>query len=343
MLFNLGHNEVLGLDIGSSSVKIIQLSKDNTGYSVIAGGIVDIEPGQDDPNRKIINTIKATRKCLELTSAQTKFAVCSVCGPEVAIRDFEFPYLPPEEIEGAVLLEASQVCPFNTRDNHVDYQQVPNDNDKISGYLVAATNLVVQNKMQLAQEASLECVLMDADGLALLNCFGTQEKPQPGKTVAILNVGSSYTTLAIMGDNGLPFIRDMACAGDDIINQIANEKNVPEETIKNILCGEAETEQIELRASLERACNKLIVDVTQTSHYYKAEERPAVIEKIFVSGGFALVNGFVELLNDRLPTEVVLWNPFEKIRCKAGQWYRRVLESRGPAMAVATGLAMRSI
>ncbi len=339
MVFNFKQNEVLGLDIGSSTVKIIQLIKDSSGYAVTAAGIVDISPSEGD---KVLSTVKAIRTCFELTGIQTKFAVCNVCGPEVAVREFEFPTLPPEEIEGAILLEASQVCPFNIQDGTVDYQLIPKSEDKTSGVLVAATNFIVQNKRQLVQEASLDCVLMDVDGLAILNCFGAYQKPQAGQTIALLNVGSSFTTLAIMRDNGLPFIRDLDYAGDDIIEQIATEKNISTETVKKILCGESVTEQTELHDSLERACNKLIIDITQTSHYYKAEEKPAVVERIFVCGGFALVKGFVELLNNRLPAEAVLWNPFETIRCKAGQWSRRMLESRGPAMAVAAGLAMRS-
>jgi len=340
MVFNFRQNEVLGLDIGSSTVKVIQLSKDSSGYVVIAAGIVDISSDQSD---KALNVVRAISKCLELTGVQTKFAVCSVCGTEVAVRDFEFPYLPPEETEGAVLLEASQVCPFNIQDGCIDYQSIPKDDDKTSGVLVAATNAIMKSKTQLVQEASLECALMDVDGLALLNCFSAYQKPQAGQTIAILNVGSSFTTLAIMRENGLPFIRDLAYAGDDIIEQIAAEKNLQAETVKRILCGESITEQIDLRESLEKACNKLIIDVTKTSHYYKAEEKPAVVEKIFVCGGFAQVKGFVELLNNRLPAEAVLWNPFEKIRCKTGQWSRGILESRGPAMAIAAGLAMRSI
>ena len=342
MVFNFKQNEVIGLDVGSSSVKMVQLCKDNTGYAVTSAGIIDIMASGDDPNLKVNNTIKAIRKCLEATGSQTRFAVCSVCGPEVAVRDFEFPILPAEEIGGAVFLEASQVCPFSTKDGTVDYQLIPKNEETINGVLVAATNLIVQSKKELAEEASMECVLMDVDGLALLNCFSAYEEPKPGQTIAILKVGSSSTTLAIMRDNGLPFIRDMDYAGDDIIKHIADEKNVAPGGIGKILCGESEKEQLELRDNLARACNKLIIDVTKTSHYYKAEEKPAVVDKIYVCGGFAMVNGFVELLNERLPAEAVLWNPFEKIRCNAGNWCKRVLEKHGPALAVATGLAMRS-
>lgn len=358
--FNFRQPEVLGLDIGSSTVKIIQLCKDSNGYSVTAAGIADIEttavsaaPGETDTpasseyirNEQRLNTVRAIRKCLEPMGVQTKLAVCSVCGPEVAVRDFEFPLLPPNEIEGAVLLEASQVCPFNTQDGTVDYQLIPYNDEKTTGVLVATTNAVIQNKIQLVQESSLECALMDVDGLALLNCFSAYEQPRAGQTVAILNVGSSSTTLAIMGDNEVPFIRDMAYAGNDIIKNIAEETGMSAEKVKKILYGRPESEQTEpsqLHDSLERACNKLIVDVTKTSHYYKAEEKPAVVDKIFVCGGFAMVRGFIELLNTRLPAEAVLWNPFDKIGCKAGLWHQHILEKSGPAMAIAVGLATRS-
>src|SRR3972149_8090121 len=153
MVFNLRQTEVLGLDIGSSTVKIIQLSKDSSGYAVIAAGIIDISQDQID---KELNTVRAIGKCLELTGVQTKFAVCSVCGTEVAVRDFEFPSLPPGEIEGAVLLEASQVCPFNIQDGRIDYQSIPKGDNKTCGVLVAATNAIIKSKIQLVQEATLD-------------------------------------------------------------------------------------------------------------------------------------------------------------------------------------------
>jgi Tfp pilus assembly PilM family ATPase len=93
---------------------------------------------------------------------------------------------------------------------------------------------------------------------------------------------------------------------------------------------------------LEKYCRKLIVDVTETLRYYTAQEKSAVVEKIFVCG-FTPVKGFVELLDSRLPARTVLWNPFDKIPCDGDQNCRDVLKKNGPAMAVAAGLAMRSI
>ena len=359
------HNEPFGLDIGSSEVKLIQMRKNGNGYTVTAAGIVDIAAGEDSKNRGEINTVRAICECLKSAGIQTRLAVCSVCGPEVAVRHFKFPPLPPKEIEGAVLLEAAQVCPFNVHDGPVDYQLIPNGEDSVSGILVAATNKLIKSKVQLAKNASLDCVLMDVDGLALLNCLSEYEKgpnvksktPEPSAplmaktsdgagrtTTAILNVGGAYTTLAIMGEN-MPFIRDMAYASNDIVRQIAVENDISTERTWKILFGREDPTEppITLGDSLEKACQKPIADVTETLRYYTAQEKSAIVEKIFVCGDFAPVEGFVELLDSRLPAKASVWNPFDKIRCDAGRLCEDTLAKRGPAMAVAAGLAMREI
>lgn len=340
-MFNLTKTEVLGLDIGSSAVKLVRLRKDDAGFAVIAAGIAEIAAGEDCDRTK--ETIGAIRKCFKSSRVETRLAVCSIRGPEVAVRDFEFPSLSTEEIEGAVLLEASQICPFNVANGAVDYRLIPNGDDKTRGILVAATETLIESKVQLAKEAGLKCVLMDVDGLALLNCFKGLDHESERSTAAILNVGGSNTTVAIMGSNGRPIIRDMTYAGDDIIEQLASAKGVSMEEARGLLFDDSTAASKELHDSFEKASQKLIVDVTETLRYYVAQEQLKPVEKIYVCGGFALTQGFVELLNRRLAAEAVLWNPFEKIRCDGGQQCRDILETRGPALAVAAGLAMRSI
>jgi len=345
-LLNLKKTQVLGLDIGSSTVKIVQLRKNGDGFAVTAAGIANIADGTEtNENHKEVNTVRAISECVQSAGIQTPLAACSVCGPEVAVRYFKFPSLLPEEIEGAVLLEAAQVCPFNVDDGAVDYQLMPDAEDSVCGVLVAATNKLIKRKSHLAEEACLNNVLMDVDGLALLNCLSEYEETKAGRTTAILNVGGSFTNLAIMGGNSLPFIRDIAYAGETIVKEIAAEKGVPPETVSRILsgCEDSSGTQLEIGDSLEKACRKLIVDVTETLRYYATQEKSAIVEKIFVCGGFALVKGFVELLDEQLPATVALWNPFDKIGCEAGRKCGDVLQKNGPAMVVAAGLAMRSI
>lgn len=348
--FKFAQPEVLGLDIGSSEVKLVQLRKSDSEYSVTAAGTAAVEGAEDDPRPSQTTTVNAIRKCVESAGAGTQMAVCGISGPEAAVRYFNFPALPPEEVKGAVLLEAAQVCPFNIDDSAVDYQIVSQGDSGVRGVLVAATNELIRRKKELAQNAALKCVLMDIDGLALLNCFNgfnmaKEDQHQTPQATAILNVGDSYTTLAIMGDNGLPYIRDITYAGNTIVKDIAAHNKLSTKAVRGILSGgkSASLPRVQLADSLAKACEKLIIDITETLRYYTAQEKNGVVEKIYVCGGFALVKGFVELLDEKLPARAVFWNPFDKVRCKTDRSGKELLAGRGPAMAVAAGLAMRSI
>ncbi|MBN2183614.1 MAG: type IV pilus assembly protein PilM [Sedimentisphaerales bacterium] len=353
-ILNLSKNEVCGLDIGSSAVKIVAMRKESNGYKLIAAGLSRIADRsiqrQNNGHDEIdTNTVKAIHDCFKLTRLKsknrlrTKLAVCGVSGPEIAMRDFEFPPLPAEELDGAVALEAELICPFNPEQAAVDYQLISENADKTKGILVAATKTSIKNRKLTVQKAGLKCVLMDVDGLALLNCYNNLAAEQERSTKAVMNVGSSYTTLAIMNDEGRPFIRDTACAGDYIIERIAQANNISPEAVTDILFGDSPDGKIELGESVEKACDALVVDVAETLRFYAAGEKTKPIGKIFVCGGFAPAKGFVEMLSRRLGIEARLWNPFESELCHTSGKNSDFLRKKGPAMAVAAGLAMRSI
>jgi type IV pilus assembly protein PilM len=344
---HLGKDVVLGLDIGSSAVKMVVLNKGTSGYSATAAGITWTAKGDRSNGDRSTHSVNAIRECFEQIQTKVKYAVCGVSGQDVAVRDFEFAPLLDDEIAAAVSLEASQVCPFTVTDIAVDYQTIPNGNAKTKGILVAATKTIVADKIQLVRGAGLKCVLVDMDGLALLNCHtalaGGREKSPAGRSAAILNVGASHTTLAIMDNNGWPFIRDMSQAGDDIIRQIATLNDTSTETVRGILFNEVAAGELNLRDSLEKTCQKLIADITGTLRYYAAQAQSTDVDKLLVCGGFALAKGFLDLLNSQLGTEAVLWNPFDHMRIKTNGPCEEICTKTGPAMAVAAGLAMRTI
>jgi len=343
-LFDFAHNKVLGLDIGSSSVKMVELSKDRSGYTVNSAAIVDI-PGVAEKSSQEENTLRVIQETLESSDFQADFVVCGVCGPEVAVRNFKFPPLQRNEVENAVMLEASQMCPFDVTRSTVDYQLLPDKEGNVSGILVAAKNSWIDKKRQIAEGLSFHNILVDVDGLALINCFNELEKPETGQSTAILNVGCSFVNLAFIGNSSPPFIRDMVYAGNGIIKAVANEVGETPENVKKILFGETDSKKpkMELAESLKKSCKKLIIDIKETLRYYRTHTKSAAVEKIFVCGGFALVKGFVEILNDQLSAEVILWNPFEKISLGENSLKEKTLREKGPALAVAAGLAMRTI
>ena len=177
-----------------------------------------------------------------------------------------------------------------------------------------------------------------------MSAFGAEyETSDADTTVAVLDVGGSHATLAIINSNGRPFIRDMTYAGDGIIQQIAMKTDMSTDAVMDILSGDSTAAQTGLHGSLESAGRKLIADVAETLRYYAAQAKSRRVDRMFVCGGFALAAGFIELLKGGLGVETVLWNPFDKMRCDAGRQCEEMLAKRGPAMAVAAGLAMRSI
>ena len=347
-MLKLVNKDVIGLDIGSHAVMAVQLVKSKGKWTVTSAAIVGIsEKHAKSASRREANTVRAIHDCMRITSSGTKLAVLALGGPEVAVRNFEFPALEPEEMEKAVLLEAKQVCPFTTPDIIVDYNLIPDGRERARGYLVAATNKLLKNRMKLAKRAHLSCTLMDVDALALLNCFKETEQPDDNHGTAVLNIGSRYTTLAIEGNDGWPFVRNLNYSGDDVIGQIAEKNDMTPEDVRKILSGEPKNIPLPIDESLVEASLGLLGDINKTVRYYGTQQNSFEINRILVCGGFALFGRIVELLNEHLPLKFELWNPFEKMVCQSrilrGVLLKKILRQNGPSMAVAAGLAMRTI
>ena len=348
-MVELGRKEVVGIDIGSHSVKVVQLRRAHKGWSVHAGAIVEIgDKGTDSPGKKEANTLRAILTSLRLAGVKTNHAVCSLGGYDVAIRNFDFPHLPDDEMETAVLLEARQVCYFSTIDIAVDYNIVDRTKGRAKGYLVATTNKLLRNRLRLIKKARLNCTLMDADALALLNCFTEVEKPGKEHGTAILNIGNNHTTMVIESNGGWPFVRNLNYNGDEVVKQIAEDSDISIEQVKKIIAEGTEAQREDIHNSLARTSEKLASDIEKTLLYYSTQENSFDIENILVCGGFAQFDDLVKFLNNRLPINIKLWNPFEKMRCvihhnHKGVLLKNVVKKNGPAMTIAAGLAMRSV
>ena len=383
----MGRRNLLGLDIDGSAVRMIRLRKDGTGYTVTNAGISDIVPWGDDPALRRIHTNRASVGGLASCGIARRggfeirpYVVCGLRGPEVVVRDFEFPALPAEEIGPAVELEASQICPFSTEESTLDYQVTSNTDKKTVGFWVAAANGLIENTRQFVHEAVLRCALIDVAGLALLNLLettGQDEAPgvaaggrcgqdghrgreagpapstmsisslpstkptaprvpqaPPLPRSAVLDVGDSCTTIAIMDPAGRPFVRDIHCGSQEILRRVALDTGLSKFESRN--------SNFEF-GSLERACRDLTEDIATTLRYYAAQHGSGRVDRLLVSGGFAAVREFIELLGTNLYVEVEPWNPVGQMRCEAGSECESLLQKAGPSLAVAAGLAMRHI
>jgi len=349
---------LVGLDIDTLAVRMVQLRRDDAGYVVTGACATEVSPWGDDPELRRIHTIRAIQHGLSQCRIEGKLAVCGLRGPEVVVRGFEFPSLPDEEIGAAVGLEASQICPFSTDESTFDYQVTSTDGRKTRGFWVAANNSLIRSTRQLVHEAGLRCTMIDVAGLALLSCMVNCEDGKPRTAEdggdfrsrpAVLDIGGGCTTIAIMDPAGRPFIRDIGSGSDEILRRMAASARVPLEIARSALlnhglelsiAGPLQVEiprpqaddEVLLWDYLEGACAELVEDIATTLRYYAAQHGSrtpaqgnapgagcARVEKLLVCGPFSGLEDFIELLQAKLYVDVVPWNPVEAMTCDAGQ------------------------
>ncbi len=346
--------ELVGLDIGTASVKLVQLLKDKDGYTAVGAVREAIQPGGDDAKTRSGATVDAVKRCLKKVSLSTRNVVCGISGPDVMVRGFNFPPLPDEAVDQAVRFEVRQVCPFESKDMVLDYQLIGNGTSEPakgakpvprSGVMVACTEQIIKDKVKTLTEADAKALLVDTDALATLNCLNELNILTTHKTVAVIDVGWTLTNVVIYGHDGLPFVRDLATAGRQVIEKVSCAVSLPQEAVRQALAG-GETD-VEIKSkillALNNAVRPLASAINETLRFYSFQEKKGAVEKIFLCGGFSLLDTFMEFFADALPVDVQLLNPFEHIKCRAGDEGNELLSTEGSALVVATGLAMRTL
>jgi type IV pilus assembly protein PilM len=344
---------LIGLDIGTTSVKAARIRRrgDRATITGIARAPIDATgPATQTADDR---TVMAIWRCLRTLRARGGVA-CSVAGPEVAIRTFEFPALPRHQLASAVELEAAQVCPFEVSEAAVSYHVLtgppakgakpPTDAERISGFFAAAENKIIQRRRALCERGDASCVLMDVDGLALLNCLEACKRRKTGEAAMVLNVGHTYTNLAIVSEDGLPFVRDISFASDQIVNRIAQIVGSPPWALVTALEGGAEPEVpwSKVQPAVRQACTGLADRVAETLRYYGARRSGPAVDRVFLCGGFTQSGPVAKALISLLPAKTELWDPLAVLPCTRAVRKSPVAEY-GPALAVAVGLALRTL
>lgn len=349
-LINPVKSGLVGLDIGSGAVKLLGLRNSSSGWTATCAAWSDIQPTEDKTQR-YAHTLEAIRACLSAVPAQSaRYAVCGLSGPDAAVRGFSFPTMPDNAMEQAVRFEAQQVCPMDMRHSVLDYQlmqavnKVEESATKQSGILVAGTEQAIGERCRLVKEAGGKVVLMDADGLAALNCLSELEDLDCCRTAALIDIGRHFTNVIVLGSNGLPFVRDLNTGGQTLIEEICGTTGRDAETVRSALWDAAEAPlPDDMLSALYQAARPLIMSITETLKFYSTQEKGTFAEKVYLCGGGATIRLLTEMLSDALPTNVSVFDPFKAIRFDTATTGGDLLKTRGPAFAVAAGLAIRTV
>ena len=354
-LLNRQKIELAGLDIGSSAVKLVRLNKSDEGYTLIAAASEPITPCPDDEKQQRQNRVDAIKTCLQKAELKNGSVVCGISGPEVVVRGFTFPPLPDAAVEQAVRMEAQQVCPLDMKHSVLDFQLIKTPHMESTakpvapaarqGVMTVGTESVIREQMDLLAQAGAKPVMVDVNALALLNCLNELELPNTQETVAVIDIGHMFTNVVIYGLDGLPFVRDINIAGSNIIQEICRQTELSENQIQQTFTQAQSSETLDgnLLLALNNAIWPLVNAINETLRFYSFQEKKSGVDRILLCGGFSLINAFVEFMTDAVSVPVALLNPFSTIQYDPGSDGNETLEKDGPAFAVATGLATRTL
>lgn len=227
-----GGKKVVGLDIGSSQVKAVELRKSGSKLELTRLGVAEVYPGGDqrsyagsDPFDLKVNAIIEALRNGRITA---KHSVSAVSGESVIVRYIQLPDMPEQELRAALRWEAEEYIPFSIDEVNLDSVVLgPSATPgKVDVLLVTARKDLVSEHVQMIRMANLIPLVVDVEGFAFLNCFEATYKPGPDETVCLVHIGAEVTNINVYVGNTSRFSRDIGIAGNSITESIVQRCGV---------------------------------------------------------------------------------------------------------------------
>ena len=339
---------LVGLDIGSSAVKAIELKPAGKGYKVTAIGTEPIPPDSIVDGAIIDGTavVDAIRRVFESRNIKTKDVAASLSGNAVIVKKIALPAMTEAELAESIYWEAEQYIPFDIQDVNLDYQILSRGDaggrSSMDVLLVAAKKEKIADYTGVIGQAGRNAVVIDVDAFALQNAYEVNYGTEPGAVVVLLNAGASATNINILEGDQSVFTRDISTGGNAYTEALQKELNLPFEQADQLKRGEAVdgVSFDDARPVLRAVTENVMLEVQKTFDFYKASASFDRITKIVVSGGASRAEAFTEMLNERFQAPVVFFDPFQKVVLDGAKFQVDAAEI-GPTAAVAVGLALR--
>jgi len=298
----------IGLDIGSSAVKAVAISRKSPRSRVLlAKHIVPIEDAAEGSATPAIRQAVSALKC------DVKHVTISVGGQWVIMRVVEMPPLKPDELAQALPIEAQRHLPFNIQDVVLDGAILgPAEGGKLWVLIVACKRELLERRISWVQQAGLTPTCVDVDALALGNAFIEQaEGTKPEAINALIDVGSQRTSLVVLRGHIPYLVRDIPWGGVKLVRHMAEQLGLEEAALSQQLSQPAPL-AAELSDALKRIVESLTVDLQLSFDFFENRFGPPP-ERLLVSGGLSESAHFLEALKSHFPQPISPWSPVEGV------------------------------
>jgi type IV pilus assembly protein PilM len=340
---------LVGLDIGSSAVKAVELKPAGKGYKVTGFGSEPIPPDSIVEGAIIdaAAVADAIRRLFDSRGIKTKEVAASLSGNAVIVKKITLPVMSEAELSESIYWEAEQYIPFDIQDVNLDYQIL--DKGDASGGKTMEVLLVAAKKEKIADytgviaQAGRSAVVVDVDAFALQNAYEANYGLQAGAVVVLLNAGASATNINILQGDQSVFTRDISIGGNAYTEALQRELSLPYEsadTLKRGLAVEGATYD-DAKPVLRAVTENMMLEIQKTFDFFKATAASDRIDRIMLSGGASRAEGFTEMLSERFEAPVEAFDPFKKVGFEGKKVQADVSPDVAPTAAVAVGLALR--
>ncbi|MEL6345159.1 MAG: type IV pilus assembly protein PilM [Myxococcota bacterium] len=346
------NQSVVGLDIGSSHIKLLQLEHDARArrWRLVSFGMTELPP-EAIVDGAVMNSnviISAVNELLTRHRVKTSSVVASVSGNAVIIKRINLPQMNMDELEESIRWEAEQYIPFDINDVNIDVQILDGASDdpgQMEVLLVAARKDLVNEYISLIQQAGLKPVVMDVDSFAVANMFELNYGNLQG-SIALINIGASNVNIHVLRDGVSAFTRDIGVGGRQFTEEIQRALNVSYEVAEAMKVGGDTTEHNamvpqEIEQVLSAVSETLSKEIQRSLDFYLSTSASSGLSQVYLSGGAARTPGLSRAINREtgLPVEVV--DPFRAIDIDERAFNPAYLRDVAPQAAVVVGLATR--
>ena len=340
---------VVGLDIGSSAVKAVELKPTGKGLKVVAFSIEAVPPDSIVDGAIIDSSAvaDAIHHVFGNTAFKTKEVAASLSGNAVIVKKISLPVMTEGELAESIYWEAEQHIPFDIQDVNLDYQILDagtgaDSKDTMDVLLVAAKREKISDYTNVISQAGRVPVIVDVDAFALQNAYERNYGPSAGEIVVLLNAGASVININIVSGAQSLFTRDISIGGNAYTEAVQKELNLPFDSAEQAKKGHPMDGVTfkDVRPMLQAMTENVLLEIQKTFDFFKATASSDRIDRILLSGGASSVDGFAQALEHRFGASVESFDPFRRTAFDAAK-LGVTDEQLVPTVAVAVGLALR--
>lgn len=341
-----------GIDISSTAVKLLELSRPGARYRVESYAVEPLPPNSVmEKNITDVQAVgEAIRRVVKRSGTHAKHAALAVAGSAVITKVIQMPAsLSEDEMESQIEVEADQYIPYPLEEVRLDFEVLgpsPKNPEMVDVPLAASRSENVEMRVDaVAMSGGINAKVVDVEAYAMERAFGllADQMRDKGvdKTVAIVDIGATMTTLSVLHDRKIIYTREQVFGGRQLTEEIQRRYGLSFEEA-GIAKKQGGLPDDYVPEVLEPFKEAMAQQVSRSLQFFFSSSQYNDVDQIILAGGSASIPGIDELIQDKLGTPTVVANPFASMSLSS-RVNAQALANDAPALMIACGLAMRSL